>query len=262
MNYQEVCKQVCDIAQQTGAFIAQERVSFRPEMVELKGRQDLVSYVDKEAERKIVASLQDILPQSTFITEEGTADDMVSDSEFCWIIDPLDGTTNFIHAMPPYCVSIALQQKNEIILGVVYEITRNECYYAWKGSKAYLNGNEIKVSTETKVENSMVVTGFSASIDRFEDRLNELFCYFNRNSHGIRRLGSAAADLVYVATGRAECFYHSNLSPWDVAAGAFIVQCAGGSVSDFTAGDNYIFGRQIIATNGVMHQTFLDVIRL
>lgn len=260
MNYKDLCEAVCDVARQAGAFIANERRTFRSDMVELKGRQNLVSYVDKESERMIVKRLRELLPQAAFITEEGTVASGEK-AEYCWIIDPLDGTTNFIHGMPPYCVSIALQREGETVLGVVYEITVGECFCAWQGSAAYMNGVEIEVSKENSVENSLLITGLAYNVDDIRERFNELFDYFNRNSHGARRLGSAATDLVYVAAGRAECFYQCNLAPWDVAAGAFIVSRAGGKVSDFRGGADYIFGREIIATNGVMHEQFLDIIK-
>lgn len=256
-TFEQITMEVCKAARRAGAFIAKERQVFSPEMVELKGRQNLVSYVDKQAEQMIVEDLNRILPGAAIIGEEGTN---TQGNEYCWIIDPLDGTTNFVHGMPPYCVSIALTHGKEVVVGVVFEITIGECFYAWQGSKAYLNGNEIHVSGETSVENSLLITGLAYNVDLIRERFNELFDYFNRNSHGARRLGSAATDLVYVAAGRAECFYQANLSPWDVAAGALIVQRAGGCVTDFSGEDNYIFGREIIATNRIMHNIFLEII--
>lgn len=256
-TFEQITMEVCKAARRAGAFIAKERQVFSPEMVELKGRQNLVSYVDKQAEQMIVEDLNRILPGAAIIGEEGTN---TQGNEYCWIIDPLDGTTNFVHGMPPYCVSIALTHGKEVVVGVVFEITIGECFYAWQGSKAYLNSNEIHVSGETSVENSLLITGLAYNVDLIRERFNELFDYFNRNSHGARRLGSAATDLVYVAAGRAECFYQANLSPWDVAAGALIVQRAGGCVTDFSGEDNYIFGREIIATNRIMHNIFLEII--
>lgn len=259
MDYQEICQKVCTVARWSGAFIRGERATFSAEKVEHKGHQNLVSYVDKEAERMIVASLKEILPSASVLGEEGVCDSNC-ESDYMWIIDPLDGTTNFIHGMPPYCVSIALQCGTEIVVGVVYEITLEECYYAWQGSYAYLNGGVIKVSEESKIENSLVITGLAYNIEEYRAHFNRLFDYFNRNSHGARRIGSAAADLVYVAAGRAECFYQANLSAWDVAAGALIVQRAGGRVTDFAGGNNYVFGKEIIATNGVTHASFTEII--
>lgn len=260
MDYQIICDKVRQVAIGAGEFIREQRLTFSTDKVELKGRHNLVSYVDKEAEKLIVAGLLQIIPNSSVLAEEGT-NSGTEQAEYCWIIDPLDGTTNFVHGMPPYCVSIALQCGTESVVGVVYEITADECFYAWQGSAAYMNGKQISVSGESEIENSLVITGLAYNIDHVRERFNKLFDYFNRNSHGARRLGSAAADLAYVAIGRAECFYQANLSPWDVAAGALIVQRAGGCVTDFREGDDYVFGKEIIATNAVTHKQFLDIIK-
>lgn len=261
-NYQELCLAVCEIARRAGHFIATERESFTPDRVELKGRQNLVSYVDKQAEMMIVNELLELLPHSAIIGEEGTTDSERTTAVDApvWIIDPLDGTTNFVHGLPPYCVSIALVEGEQTVLGVVYEITSDECFYAWHESDAYLNGRKIEVSGEKSTENSLVITGLAYDCEDIRDQFNDLFDHFNRTTHGARRLGSAATDLVYVAAGRAECFYQANLSPWDVAAGAFIVRRAGGTVTDFKGGSDYIFGRQIIATNKETYNEFFNII--
>lgn len=265
MDYQDICSQVCATARKAGEFIATERLGFTRDMVELKGKQDFVSYVDKQAEQIIAEQLRAIVPRAGMIGEEGTQEQHSADiaaGEYVWIVDPLDGTTNFIHGMPPYCVSIALMCGNRVVVGVVYEITIGECFYTWHGAAgAYMNGQQICSSSEYRLEASLVVTGLASNnTDGIRERFSALFDYFNGHCHGARRLGSAAADLVYVAAGRAECFYHVNLSPWDVAAGAFIVQQAGGRVTDFDGGDNYIFGRSIIASNGLLHNEFSDII--
>lgn len=258
INYQDICLQVCQVAREAGAFIAHERENFTADKIEYKGFANLVSYVDKASEQMIVRQLRQILPQSRFITEEQTqADDPTNqESLYTWIIDPLDGTTNFVHGMPPYCVSLALMYDQEVVVGVVYEITIGECFYAWKDGEAHMNGKKISVSKVDKLEESLVVTGLAYNCEEIVGQFVSQFDYFNRHTHGTRRLGSAATDLVYVAAGRCEAFYQANLSPWDVAAGAFIVQQAGGTVSDFSGGDNYIFGREVIATNSKIYQTF------
>ena len=177
-----------------------------------------------------------------------------------WIIDPIDGTTNFIHGLFPYAISIALQENDEIVVGVVYEAGLDECFYAWKDGGAYLNGQRIRVSEAATVADSLIATGFPytnfSQMNEFIESLN----YFMKNSHGMRRLGSAAADLVYVACGRVDAFYEYDLKPWDVAAGAFIVQEAGGRVSDFAGGNNYLYGRQIIATNALVFDEMYSVV--
>ena len=241
-----------------GAFILKERQSFTKSMVELKGKADLVSYVDKETEKKLVKGLSEVLSESGFITEENTIDQ--TKKEYTWIIDPLDGTTNFVHGIPSFAVSVALMHDGEIVLGVVYEVNRDEYFEAWKGGGAFLNQQEINVSDVSSPEESLFSTGFPtdqfSNVDEFMQILRNLLS----QSHGIRRMGSAAADLAYVACGRLEGFFEYNLKPWDVAAGALIVQEAGGIVTDFSGGSDYLFGREIVVA-GPVHGKLLDVIK-
>ena len=260
MNYQEICARVCEIAREAGEYIAAQRATFSFEDVEYKGVQNMVSYVDRGSERRVVERLSALLPEAGFVTEEGTVRSSVN-ARLKWIIDPLDGTTNFIHGLPPYCVSLALMEENEVVVGVVYEVTLKEMFYAWKGSPAYLNGKEIRVSSTRKLENSLVAIGFSYSTHLELDDFMESATYFQRNTNGIRRLGSAAADLVYVACGRFDAFYHVRLAAWDVAAGALIAQQAGARVTDFSGGDNYIFGREIIACTPAVYEDFKAHVR-
>jgi myo-inositol-1(or 4)-monophosphatase len=226
--------------------------------VEKKGLHDFVTYVDKTSEKRIIDELKTIIPDAGFIAEENTSNK--KGDKYNWIIDPLDGTTNFIHGVSPFAISIALMRDNTIILGVVHELGLNECFYAWEGSPAFLNDNEIKVSKNKNVNDSLIATGFPYyDYSRIKPFMSTLE-YFMENSHGIRRLGSAATDLVYVACGRFEAFYEYSLSPWDVAAGAFIVQQAGGKVCDFKAENNYIFGKEIIASNDFVFKEFQNII--
>ncbi len=254
---QKLCNQVCDIAKEAGAFISSEHKNLTTDSVENKGEHDYVTYVDKTAERMIIARLSLLLPEAGFIAEENT--ESRRGEVFNWIIDPLDGTTNYIHGLAPYAVSIALQQNKEIILGVVYVITSDECFYAWKGSKAYLNDKEIRVSHTDNVQNSLIATGFPYSDYSLLDKYMQLFEYFLRNSGGLRRLGSAATDLVYVACGRMDAFFEYGLKPWDVAAGSFIVQQAGGCNVDFKGGSNFLFGKEIISCNRNMYNEFVNI---
>lgn len=256
----EICVRVQEIAREAGAYIATERKRFTVDRVETKGVHNFVSYVDKGAERMIVEALAALLPGAGFIAEEGSGgtDD---DAPYQWIVDPLDGTTNFVHGLPPYAVSIALwdTQAREAVVGVVYEVTLQECFYTWKGAPgSYLNGAPIHVSEVVDVDNALVLTGLAYGLDaKVVEHFERSFAYFNRNSHGARRLGSAATDLVYVAAGRADAFYQINLSPWDVAAGAFIVRQAGGRVADFCGGDDYTYGRSIVtAAPGIWDEIF------
>lgn len=255
MDYEKICEQVCRIARSAGEYIAREREGFALSDIEQKGRHNLVSYVDKTAEKQIVGALRELLPGSGFITEEGSA--TASDEEFKWIIDPLDGTTNFIHGLPPYSTSIALMHGREVVVGVVYEVCLREMFYAWKGSEAYLNGKVIRASEVRAVENSLIAIGFSyAASQASGDHMANLARY-QRSSDGIRRLGSAAVDAAYVACGRFEVFVQSGLAPWDIAAGALIVQRAGGRVTDYAGGEDYIFGGTFVATNPYIYDEFM-----
>lgn len=258
-NLQTLCQEVCTLSKEVGLFIKSERNKFSSDKIEIKGKNDLVSYVDKTSEKQIVEKLSQLLPESGFIAEEGTSSK--KGEIYNWVIDPLDGTTNFIHGIPCYAISIALIRNNELVMGVVYEINFDECFYAWEGSKAYLNGKEIQVSATSKLADSLLATGFPYYDYNRMDEYMELFKHFMKNTHGLRRLGSAATDLAYVACGRFEGFYEYSLQPWDVAAGAFIVQQAGGKVTDFKGEENYIFGKEIVAGNAACFDEFLEVVK-
>ncbi|NOZ47566.1 MAG: inositol monophosphatase [Chlorobi bacterium] len=258
MNFEKICKQVKEITIDTGFYIKKQIHLLKQHQVESKGTHDFVTFVDKTAEKKLVKSLSQILPEAGFIAEENTSNKR--GDKYNWIVDPLDGTTNFIHGLSPYAISIALKQDDKIVLGVVYEISLNECFFAWENSKAFLNNNEICVTQTNKINNSLIATGFPYyDYKRLNLFLNSLE-YLMKNSHGIRRLGSAATDLAYVACGRFDAFYEYSLHAWDVAAGAFIVQQAGGLVCDFKGKDNYLFGGEIIATNLLLHNSFRNVV--
>ncbi|MFH0895456.1 MAG: inositol monophosphatase family protein, partial [Bacteroidota bacterium] len=227
--------------------------------IEVKGMHDFVTYVDKASEALIVGELRKILPDSDFIAEENTAGK--TSSEYTWIIDPLDGTTNFIHGIPCFSVSIALRHKEETTLGVVYEVNRSECFYS-SGKGTFLNGDPVKVSSMNKLESSFLATGFPYSnfsrMDSFIPHFKEILS----KTTGVRRLGSAAADLAYVACGRFDAFWEYDLKPWDVAAGAFLVKQAGGEVTDFKGEDNYVFGGEMVAGNPAIHKELLDSIKM
>nr|WP_321452914.1 inositol monophosphatase family protein [uncultured Carboxylicivirga sp.] len=257
MNYKSICESVCDIARSTGLFIKEERQKANLN-IEVKGSNDFVTHIDKASERRIVDGLKKVLPDAGFIAEEGTED--VRGEKFNWIIDPIDGTTNFIHGLSPFAISIALMEDDKIVIGCVYEVGLDECFYSWKGGEAYLNGSVIEVSKAKTVADSLVATGFPYSNFSRMEGFKQSLDYFMKNSHGLRRLGSAATDLVYVACGRFESFYEYDLKPWDVAAGAFIVQQAGGKVCDFSKEDNYIFGHEIIASNAATHNEFSEAV--
>jgi len=256
IKLQILLDKVITTAKDTGQWILAEGKSFTHDKIEIKGLNDLVSYVDKSAEQKIINELNYHFPAG-FIAEENTRNEK---GEYNWIIDPLDGTTNFIHGVPCYAVSIALEHKGEIILGVVYEITRDECFYAVKGGGSYLNSIAIKVSKAASIKNSLIATGFPVfNFTRLNPFLKTLE-YLMQNSHGVRRFGSAATDLCYLACGRFDAFFEYNLNAWDVAAGGLIVKEAGGTISDFKGEQNWLFGKEIIGTNSIIEKEFLEIL--
>jgi myo-inositol-1(or 4)-monophosphatase len=246
-TYQQLTLATCEIARKVGKFMAEERKSFDASMIETKGLHDLVSYVDKESEKRIISQLSELLPESGFIAEEGTSDK--HGERYNWVIDPLDGTTNFIQGVPIYAVSIGLLDGDELVLGVVYEVGRDECFYAWKNGGAYLNGEIICVSVRSDIHDTLLATGFPYNDFSKMDSYMQFLEWTMKNARGVRRLGSAATDLAYVACGRFDAFWEYDLKPWDVAAGAVIVKEAGGSIVDFSGGKNYLFGGEIIASN-------------
>lgn len=258
INLEDICHQVCELSREVGQFIRNESKQITVDLVEAKGKNDFVTYVDKTSEKKIVEGLLKILPEAGFIAEENTIS--IKGAVYNWIIDPLDGTTNFIHSLPCYAISIALAKNNVPVLGVVYEINLNECFYAWEGGNAYLNGKIISVSKAPKLADSLIATGFPYYNYNRLDEYMELFRYLMQTTHGLRRLGSAATDLAYVACGRFEAFYEYNLQPWDIAAGAIIVKQAGGRVTDFSGGNDFVFGKEIIASNHFIFKEFFSAV--
>ncbi len=259
MNLSEIKNNVVDLCREVGDFIQTESKNFDKNRIELKGEgfNNLVSYVDKESEKKIVKALTKILPGSGFLGEEGASADGTND--YRWIIDPLDGTTNFTHGLPIFAISIGLVKHNEIVAGVVYDITRADAYHASKENPAFCNNTEIHVSKAQTLSESLLATGFPYyHFDKREAYLDIIKTFLDK-THGIRRLGSAAIDLAYVACGRMEGFFEYNLNAWDVAAGALIVQQAGGKVTDFSGGDNFLFGGELVAGCDV-HSQMLDII--
>lgn len=258
INYEQICQQVISLAKEAGNFIRQESELFTNAKIEYKGTNDMVSYVDKTAEEMIISGLSDLIPTAGFIAEENTKS-MIAET-YNWIIDPLDGTTNFIHGIPTYAVSIALKKNDELVIGVVYEIGRDECFYAWKGSKAYLNNKEIRVSASEKVSDSLIATGFPYYDFSRNELYIALFKDLIQNCHGLRRIGAASVDLVYTACGRFDAYFEYNLKPWDIAAGMLIVKQAGGDIFDFQGGANALKNCDIVATNGKISQELLSKI--
>ncbi len=236
-----------DLVKKTGEFIRQEKGKIKQEEIDTKSKNSFVTYVDKKAEQILVEGLSKLIPGCGFIAEEGTAKE--ADSDWRWIIDPLDGTTNYIHDIYPVAVSVALQHKEKTVAGVVYEIGQSELFSAFEGEKARLNGQKIQVSNRENLSESLLSTGFPYYDYKRLPGYMQVLSHFMQTTRGIRRHGSAATDLVYVACGRFDAFFEYSLSPWDVAAGAFIVEQAGGKVQDFRGANNYVFGKEIIASS-------------
>jgi myo-inositol-1(or 4)-monophosphatase len=245
----------------TAAFLREENARFSRKMVEEKGLNNLVSWVDKEAEKQLVEACSSILPEAGFITEEGTVGASQKEDSLLWIIDPLDGTTNFVHRLPEYSISVGLVCKGEPVLGMIAHADRDKLYYARKGGGAWCNGQQLFNSSESKLSGSLLATGFPYyDFDHMPQYL-EVLHHFMKNTHGLRRMGSAAIDLAYVAEGVFEGFFEYNLNPWDVAAGICLVREAGGLVTDFRGENNALFGRQIIAAGPAVHAAMLEIIR-
>jgi myo-inositol-1(or 4)-monophosphatase len=251
-------QRIRQLGREVRQFVRKEPERLNREGIQGQGRNNRVTYVDKAGEERLVKGLTAIIPGAGFITEEDTS--QKPGKSFEWIIDPIDGTLNYVNNLPPYSISIALRQNEEVVLGVVYEIVLQECFYSWKGERAYLNERPIRVSPVSRVEDSLLATGFPYGDLKELDEYLEVFKHFMFHSQGIRRLGSAAIDLVYVACGRFEGFYEYDLKAWDVAAGSFIVQQAGGTVTDFAGQDNFIFGGEIVAACPAIQEEIRKVV--
>jgi len=229
-----------------------------PKEIAYKGAIDLVTSVDRECERKIVGILQENYPNHSILAEEGTNIE-VPHSPYRWIIDPLDGTTNFAHGYPQFCVSIALEQSRDIIVGLVYDPLRRECFRAIRGQGATLNGQPIQTSPVNELDKALLATGFPSDHREHADFYLSYFRAFMTRCQGIRRGGSAALDLCYVACGRLDGFWELKLNPWDTAAGALVVAEAGGKLSDFSGAPFLISGDETLAANAHLHDEMVRV---
>ena len=227
--------------------------------VKFKGKVNLVTEMDLRSEKLIVTRLRKELPSASFLTEEGSAAE--NDSEFKWVIDPLDGTTNYAHSLPIWCVSIALEYQGEIVLGCVYDPTRDELFTATTGLPAKMNGKVISVSRCGSLNRALLTTGFPYDIRTSRRNNLNYFCDFAVTAQAVRRGGSAALDLCYVAMGRFDGFWEIKLHPWDTAAGALIVTRAGGRVSTFDGKPFSIYCDNLIASNGLIHRQMMKVLQ-
>jgi myo-inositol-1(or 4)-monophosphatase len=253
-----LCEKVQVISMRVGKAIREQRKSFRASDIEEKDFNNLVSFVDRAAEDELVKQLSGIFPEAGFITEENA--DRPRGKRFNWIIDPLDGTTNFIHGIPCYAVSVALADGMKPILGVIYEVNMDECFYAWKDGGAFLNGERIRVSATKELKRALIGTGFPYVEAGLHEKYVALFGELQRSSRGIRRPGSAATDMAWTAAGRFDAFYEYGLAPWDVAAGIILVLEAGGECTDFSNEDGMIARKELLCGTPAIHAALLPVI--
>jgi myo-inositol-1(or 4)-monophosphatase len=255
-------KKLCDesrkIVIQTGHYLLYQLGHVSKEQIEEKSLNSLVSFVDKNAEKQLVDELGGILPGSVFLTEEEMVDQ--NSGEYQWIIDPLDGTTNFLHQVPCFAVSVALYENGNPLLGIIFEPNHDECFYAWQKGGAWLNEKPIRVSKTKFLKDSLIATGFPYRDYSRTDAYFKAFQQFIRGTRGIRRYGAAAVDLAYVACGRFDAFFEYGLSPWDVAAGILLVNEAGGNVCDFSGKGNYLHGGEMVACNADIFSEMMVVI--
>lgn len=225
--------------------------------IEFKGAVDIVTEVDRKSEELIMAAIGKTFPGHGILTEESP--EVKQDSPYKWIIDPLDGTTNYSHGFPFFCVSIGFEEAGEVTFGAVYDPMLDELYTAEKGIGAALNGKKITVSAINDLGRGLLATGFPYDLRASRDNNLDFFSEFSLKAQAIRRAGSAALDLCYIASGRFDGYWEMKLRPWDVAAGALIVGEAGGRVTDFSGGPFSIYGKECLASNGLIHE---DMIRI
>ncbi len=257
-DLKEILRRLEILVRAAGNFIRAEALKFDRSMIEYKGVNDLVSYVDRKSEEILVSGCLEIIPGATIIGEEGGIRE--GNTEIRWIMDPLDGTTNFIHGLPAYCISVGLERNGELQAGIIYDIPNDTLYAAGKGLGATANGKPIRVRPAERLSHSLLATGFPYAVYGRNDAYLSVFRDFVYEAQGVRRFGSAALDLAWLAQGRFDGFYEIGLNAWDVAAGALLVREAGGMVTDFGGSQNFLFGRQIVASAPGIHHAMLAVI--
>ncbi len=248
-----------EAALEAGKFLKQSVGNIKKVETKLGQETNLVTEIDKKSEKLIIGMIRKKYPDHDFLAEESGSHDQKS--EYRWIIDPLDGTLNYTHGVPLYSVSIAVEHRGDIIAGVVYEPNLGELFTAEKGKGAFLNQKSIRVSKVDRLIESMLVTGFPYTIRDNPDNAVQHFVNMLMKAQGIRRLGSAAVDLAYVACGRFEGFWEVSLSPWDMAAGVLLVQEAGGRFTDFHGSASSVYGKQVLATNGLVHDALVEILK-
>lgn len=258
-NFTPLLETAIHAAKQAGALLSQyARNGFQ---ITHKSQIDLVTEADHAAEQCVIDVIRASYPDHCFLAEERGRIDHSSSPPYLWIIDPLDGTTNFAHGFPTYCVSIGLEHKKQCVLGVVYDPTRNELFSATRGSGARINGHPIHVSETALLDQALLVTGFAYNIRETPNNNLDHFARFALRTQGLRRTGSAALDLCYVAAGRFDGFWEGTLNPWDMAAGVVILREAGGKITNFLGKSHSLYGQELVASNGLIHDAMIAVIQ-
>jgi myo-inositol-1(or 4)-monophosphatase len=258
MEWEESLKVAEEASRMAGEMLCHNIESSRK--IVYKGAVNLVTDFDKLSQEIILSHLSGRFPDHDFLAEEDLCEQR--GSEFRWIIDPIDGTTNYAHNFPIFCVSIALEWKGKVVCGVIYDPMRGEMFSAILGKGSVLNGRRIEISTTEDLDKSLLATGFPYDVR--ESRVNNIdhFANFATRVQAIRRCGSAALDLCYVACGRFDGFWELKLSPWDVAAGILIVEESGGCVTDFLGETTSIYGKDLLASNGMIHEPMIKILKL
>lgn len=258
----KISKAACEIARKAGQTLTKHYLIRTRKRLKIEFKGDptnLVTDVDKKVEKQIAQFIESNFPDHGILSEEGIS--CRPSSKYLWIVDPLDGTTNFAHGYPHFAISIGIERDGEVIIAVVYDPLRDELFFAMKGLGARLNGRRIHVSNEKELDKSLLLTGFPYDIRvSYENNLN-LWNTFALKSQAVRRDGSAALNLAYVAAGRADGFWEIKLKPWDTAAGSLLVLESGGVVTDFVNKPVDIFGKEIVASNGKIHSQMLTCIK-
>lgn len=258
MNLKKLTEQTKKVVAQASDFIKSNYSKVKVHEIEIKEHNSLVSFVDKGAEKILVQGLTKILPNCGFLTEEDTENDLTKD--YIWIIDPLDGTTNFLHNIPYFSVSVALWDKENLLIGVIKDVMIGDMFSAYQSGGAYINNEPLTIRS-VPLSNALIATGFPYTNEYPVQKHFEIIKHWLMNGRGMRRFGSAALDLCYVAAGRTQAYYESSLNIWDIAAGVLIVQEAGGIVTDFVGENNYLESGNVVASNYEIYDEIMEVIR-
>lgn len=260
MNLKNILAQTELIVLEAGKYLEKESQHFAAGHAYLKSDNQLVSYVDITTEKMLVEKLAKLVPEAGFVTEENTSEKGKNEG-LNWIIDPLDGTTNFVHGLPVFSISVALYDNNTGLVGVVYDVCRNELFSAAKDCGATLNGTKLEMHTLENIGDSLIATGFPYYDFEGADAYLAVLKKLMKSTHGLRRMGSAAIDLAYTSAGRFDGFFEYGLHAWDVAAGILLVKESGGFVCDFRGGEDFLFGDTIVCGNAYLKPHLLEIIQ-